>query len=126
MAHYALINKETHIVVNVITGVDENVIQTDLDGTIVGGSSEAWEYFYETRPWFKDVYCKRTSYNGNIRKQYAGIGYTYDAVHDVFITAQPFASWSLNESFDWVAPIAYPNDGNLYSWNEELGEWISG
>lgn len=84
MAHYALINSE-NIVVNVITGVDENVTQIDLDGTEVGGSSEAWETFYASRPWFQGLYCKRTSYNGKIRKNYAGIDFTYDADKDAFI-----------------------------------------
>lgn len=84
MAHYALIN-ENNEVVNVITGVDENIIQTDIDGTQVGGSSEAWEEFYASRPWFADLKCKRTSYNGNIRKHYAGIGYTYREDLDAFV-----------------------------------------
>ena len=83
MAHYALLN-ENNIVINVITGVDENIIQTDLDGTQVGGTSEAWETFYATRPWLNATYCKRTSYNGNIRGKYAGIGMTYDPATDTF------------------------------------------
>lgn len=122
MAHYALINKETNIVEQVITGVDENIIQTDLDGSLVGGSSEAWENFYSSRPWFANVYCKRTSYNNNIRKQYAGIGYKYDSVNDVFISPQPYESWSLNENFDWQAPIAKPE--GFYYWDENLGDWV--
>jgi hypothetical protein len=84
MAHYAFIDSN-NIVVKVITGVDETVTQTDLDGTIVGGSTEAWEQFYENQPWHSGLTCKRTSYNGNIRGIYAGIGYTYDAVNDVFV-----------------------------------------
>ena len=84
MAHYAFIDSN-NIVVKVITGVDETVTQTDLDGTVVGGSSEAWEQFYENQPWHSGLTCKRTSYNGNIRGIYAGIGYTYDAVNDVFV-----------------------------------------
>lgn len=84
MAHYAFINSE-NIVVKVITGVDETETQTDLDGTVVGGSAEAWEAFYAAQPWHAGLICKRTSYNNNIRGVYAGIGYTYDAVNDVFI-----------------------------------------
>jgi hypothetical protein len=122
MAHYALLD-ENNTVINVITGVDENITQTDLDGTQVGGSSEAWEQFYATRPWLNAAGCKRTSYNNNIRKQYAGIGYTYDPTNDVFIAPQPYASWSLNENFDWQAPTPMPNDGNRYSWNEETQSW---
>ena len=121
MAHYALLN-ENNIVISVITGVDENIIQTDLDGTQVGGSSEAWEEFYASRPWFNAVSCKRTSYNNNIRKQYAGIGYTYDSVADVFIARQPFPSWSLDENFDWQAPTPKPE--GFWIWDEETLSWI--
>ena len=80
MAHYAFLNTN-NIVTEVIPGVDENVIQTDLDGTQVGGTSEAWETFYGN---FRGQVCKRTSYNGNIRGKYAGIGDIYDPVDDVF------------------------------------------
>lgn len=124
MAHYALIDQD-NLVVHVITGVDENLIQTDLDGTSVGGSSQAWEDFYSSRPWFEGLICKRTSYNGRIRKQYAGIGYTYDSEADVFISPQPFPSWSLDENHDWQPPVPYPNDGNLYDWNEEKLDWVA-
>jgi hypothetical protein len=64
----------------------------------------------------------QTSYNGNIRKQYAGIGYTYDAVNDVFIALQPYPSWSLDENFDWQAPTPMPTEGMWY-WNEEELTW---
>jgi hypothetical protein len=84
MAHYAIIN-EQNTVIAVNTGVDENITQTDLDGTQVGGSSEAWEAFYTAQLKNPNLYVKRTSYNGNIRGIYAGIGYTYDAVNDVFV-----------------------------------------
>lgn len=84
MAYYALIDS-SNIVVHVISGVDEDVTQTDSNGLLVGGSSEAWENFYSSRPWFDGLTCKRTSYNNRIRKNYAGIGYTYDEVRDAFI-----------------------------------------
>jgi hypothetical protein len=84
MAHYALINSG-NVVVQVITGVDETVTQVDTDGTVVGGSSEAWEQFYENQPWHSGLTCKRTSYNGNIRGKYAGVGDTYDPVADEFV-----------------------------------------
>ena len=61
---------------------------------------------------------KQTSYNGNFRKQFAGIGFTYDASKDKFIGPQPHASHTLNSDDDWVAPIAYPSDGKAYIWNE--------
>jgi hypothetical protein len=124
MAHYALINSN-NVVVQVITGIDENIIQTDLDGTQVGGSSEAWEEFYATRPWFEGLYCKRTSYNNNIRKNYAGIDYTYDAVRDAFIPPKPFESWLLDEdTCQWKSPIEKPTDGKFYIWFEPNQQWI--
>ncbi len=121
MAHYALLD-ENNIVIEVITGVDENIIQTDLDGTQVGGSSEAWEQFYATRPWLNAASCKRTSYNNNIRKQYAGVGYTYDAVNDVFIAPQPYPSWSLDANSDWQAPTPKP-EGIGWYWDEDSLSW---
>jgi hypothetical protein len=67
----------------------------------------------------------QTSYNGSIRKNYAGIGHTYDFVKDAFYAPQPFSSWILNEdTYKWEAPIAYPNDGQLYMWDEELSNWV--
>ena len=65
----------------------------------------------------------QTSYNNNMRKQFAGIGYTYDDVNDVFVAPQPFPSWSLDENHDWQAPIPMPEDDNLYVWNEEAQAW---
>ena len=64
----------------------------------------------------------QTSYNHNFRKQYAGIGFTYDAVNDLFIAQQPFASWSLDNNFDWQAPIE-KLEGDWY-WDEEIGNWV--
>jgi len=84
MAHYAFIGYGNKVV-KVIVGVDETITQTDLDGTVVGGSSEAWEQFYQNQPQHLGLLCKRTSYNGNIRGVYAGIGYTYDPVADEFV-----------------------------------------
>jgi hypothetical protein len=126
MAHYALINSD-NTVVQVITGVDENIIQTDLDGTQVGGSSEAWEQFYASRPWFKGLTCKRTSYNGNIRANFASIGGKYDPTFDVFIASQPFPSWKLNyTTYQWIPPVAKPEDiqGYVWIWSEINKEWI--
>ena len=67
---------------------------------------------------------KQTSYNNNIRKNFAGIGYTYDENRDAFIPPKPFTSWILNEeTCQWKAPVAYPDDGNVYNWNEETQQW---
>ena len=73
MAHYAIID-ERNIVIEVITGVDENITQTDKDGTQVGGSTEAWEAFYTAQLRNPNLFVKRCSYNGSIRGQYPGSG----------------------------------------------------
>jgi len=120
MAHYAFLNPE-NIVVKVITGVDENITQDD-NGVTVGGSAEAWETFYAAQPWHEGLTCKRTSYNNNIRKQYAGIGYSYNPTADVFVAPQPYSSWTLDSNHDWQAPVARPAEGS-WQWNEESQSW---
>ena len=116
MAHYAWINSD-NVVINVTTGVDETVIQQG-----VGGSTQAWEQFYTQAINQDGVYVKRTSYNNNIRKQYASIGYTYDSVADVFVAPQPYPSWTLDTNHNWQPPTPKP-EGD-YSWNETELEWI--
>jgi len=109
MAHYAFLDSN-NVVTEVITGIDETELIEGLD-------TETW---YGN---FRGQVCKRTSYNGNIRKQYAGIGYTYDAVNDVFIAPQPYPSWSLDENFDWQPPTSRPQEG-FWNWNEETLSWL--
>ena len=109
MAHYAFIDAN-NVVTEVIVGVDE----TEL---IEGTDPETW---YGN---FRGQQCVRTSYNGNIRKQYAGIGYTYDDVRDEFVAPQPFESWTLDENNDWQPPTPKP-DGEYY-WDEETQTWLS-
>lgn len=126
MANYALINSD-NTVVQVITGVDENIIQIDLDGTQVGGTSEAWEQFYAAQPQFTGLTCKRTSYNKNIRANFASIGYKYDPAFDVFIAPQPFPSWKLDyTTYQWVSPVEMPAEieGYIWKWSEINKEWI--
>jgi hypothetical protein len=68
---------------------------------------------------------KQTSYNGKIRKNFAGVGYTYDAQRDAFIPPKPFPSWTLNEDTClWEPPVAYPTDGKRYQWDEETTSWV--
>lgn len=67
---------------------------------------------------------RQTSYNGNFRKQYAGIGYTYDAEADVFIAPQPFPSWTLTANHDWQAPTPEPIEGGPWRWDEETLSWV--
>lgn len=118
MAHYAFLDAN-NIVTEVIVGKDENE----------GGID--WEQHYGE---FRGQVCKRTSYNtrggvhdhGGVpfRKNYAGIGYSYDPQRDAFIPPKPFSSWKLVEqSCLWDAPIPYPNDGNRYFWDEETQQW---
>jgi hypothetical protein len=109
MAHYAFLD-DNLIVIEVITGIDETELIEGLD-------PETW---YGN---FRGQTCKRTSYNHNIRKQYASISFTYDAVNDVFIVPQPYPSWLLDENFDWQAPTPRPEDGTLYQWDEQTLQW---
>lgn len=119
MAHYAFLD-ENNIVTEVIVGKEE------------GEGGIDWEQHYAE---FRGQSCKRTSYNtyGGIhvnngipfRKNYAGVGYSYNADLDAFIPPKPYLSWSLNEgSCLWEAPTAYPDDGNRYVWDEEKQVWI--
>ena len=119
MAHYAFIDSN-NIVTEVITGKNE------------GEDGIDWEQWYGD---FRGQTCKRTSYNtmGGVhsgggtpyRKNYAGIGYTYDRDRQAFIPPKPFESWTLNEETClWDAPVAYPTDGELYVWNENTTSWV--
>jgi hypothetical protein len=110
MAHYAFLDSN-NVVTEVITGKDE-------DELLEGLTPEEW---YGR---FRGQRCVRTSYNGNIRKNYAGIGYTYDEQRDAFVPPKPFASWLLDEdTCQWEAPVPYPTDGELYTWNEDNQSW---
>lgn len=67
----------------------------------------------------------QTSYNGNKRKNYAGVGYTYDAAIDAFVPPKPYPSWVLNnETAQWVAPVPMPTDGKKYTWDEATQSWV--
>ena len=112
MAHYAFLDAD-NVVTEVITGMHE----TEL---IEGLLPETW---YGN---FRGQVCKRTSYNNNIRKNYAGIGYTYDAVRDAFIAPKPFASWVLDEATcRWGAPVAMPSAGGPWAWDEDTESWVA-
>jgi hypothetical protein len=116
MAHFAQLNEE-NLVTQVIVvanqdtadqdGVENEAIGIEFCTNLLGGR------------WVQ------TSYNANIRKNYAGIGYKYDATLDAFIPPQPFKSWTLNEeTAQWEAPTPYPDDGKHYSWDEETTSWV--
>ena len=108
MAHYTFLD-DNNIVTEVITGIDETELIEGLD-------TETW---YGN---FRGQVCKRTSYNNNIRKQYAGIGYKYDSVADVFIAPEPYPSWALDSNHDWQPPTPRPEVG-MWSWNETDLRW---
>ena len=112
MAHYAKVNN----------GIVEQVIVAELEffNTFVDSSPGAWvQTSYNT---FGGVHL-----NGEtpLRKNYAGIGYTYDITKDAFIPPKPYASWTLVEATcQWQAPVAYPDDGKLYNWDESSTNWV--
>jgi hypothetical protein len=114
MAHFAQL--ENNIVTKIIVVANEIIIDEngneneqlgiDFCSNLIGGT---W---------------KQTSYNGKIRKNYAGIGYTYDESRDAFIRPKPFNSWLLDEATcEWKAPVEMPADNKTYSWNEETQNW---
>ena len=85
------------------------------------------DYPNEGYDWLIDTFggtWVQTSYNATIRKNFAGTGFTYDEARDAFIPPKPFESWVLDEeTCQWVAPVAYPTDGKIYTWNEENTNW---
>ena len=124
MAHYAFID-DNNIVREVIVGKDED------DTTDLPEGFADWEAWYAD---FRGQTCKRTSYNTSagkhrdggtpFRKNYAGIGYTYDYARDAFIPPKPYDSWILNSNTcQWDAPIEYPSNGKSYTWDDENQQW---
>jgi hypothetical protein len=109
MAHYAFLD-ENNIVTEVIVGRNED--------EVVDGISD-WEAHYGE---FRGQRCLRTSYNNNIRGVYAGIGYSYNEEEDIFVSPQPYPSWTRNGS-GWVAPTPMPTDGAIYRWVEDDLNW---
>ena len=104
MSHFAKINNS-----NIVT--DIIVAEQDFINSGAIGDSFLWV---------------QTSYSGSFRKNYATVGGTYDKSKDAFIEPKPFASWTLSESTcQWTAPTAYPDDGEMYSWDEDTTAWIS-
>lgn len=118
MAHFAEIDEQGVVLrVLVVDNAHENDGQNFLANTLgLGGT------------WIKTSYNTQggvhTSGGTPLRKNYAGIGYTYDEGRDAFIPPKPYASWTLDEtSCLWEAPVAYPSDGKIYSWNETTTSW---
>jgi len=117
MAHYAKLDN-TNIVISI--EVVNNEVITD------GGSTEQEQVGIDflTQLHGGVGWYKQTSYNGNFRKNYAGVGYTYDASRDAFIAPQPYPSWTLVEdTCQWTAPTTMPDDG-IYEWDEDTTAWV--
>jgi hypothetical protein len=111
MAHFAKLG--TGDIVERVEVVSNDIATTEQAGV------DFLNNLYKTR----DVW-KQTSYNNNIRKNYAGIGYSYDPSRDAFIAPKPYNSWTLNEeTCQWEAPVALPDTENRYKWNEETQQW---
>jgi len=117
MAHFAEINEE-NIVTQVIV-VHNNELLVGEDESEEKGI-DFCESLFGHRNWVQ------TSYNSNIRYNFAGIGYTWDPDNNAFYAPQPYPSWSLNEDYIWEAPIPYPEDASedkIYTWDEENQKW---
>ena len=116
MAHFAkLDNKNKIVAVHPIA----NGVITDSDGN----EQEQLGIDFLTQMYGNKLWVQ-TSYNGNFRKNYAGVGFTYDKTRDAFIAPQPYPSWTLNEdTCQYEAPVAYPDDGKYYEWDEETTNW---
>jgi hypothetical protein len=111
MAHFTKLGKGN--IVEKVVVVSNDIATTEQAGV------DFLNNLYKTR----DVW-KQTSYNRTFRKNYAGVGFTYDQTRDAFIAPQPYRSWILNEdTCRWEAPVAYPEDGQNYRWNETIKNW---
>jgi hypothetical protein len=121
MAHFAKLNSD-NVVVHV--SVVDNWNVTDGTGTEQESVGVTYlESIYGVEP---GITWKQTSYHGNMRKNYAGIGYTYDAGRDAFISPKPYPSWVLNETTcRWEAPTPMPvEEGKMYRWDEATTSWL--
>ena len=125
MAHFAELNNSNEVLRVIVISND------DVDSHGGELSSESETFVASIVPHSEDgTAWKQTSYNNNFRKQYAGIGHTYDASKDKFILPQPYPSWSLDSNDDWEAPVTYPTiteiDSNIVytSWDEDNQKWL--
>ena len=112
----------------VIDGIVQQVIvaeQDFIDSGAVGDASHWIQTSYNTRGGVHYAPNSNTPDDGvPLRKNYAGVGYTYDQTRDAFIAPKPYPSWTLvEESCQWQAPVAYPDDGKAYSWDEDITNW---
>ena len=118
MAHFAQLD-ENSIVLQII------VVNNDVIQNLPFPESEPIGVAFCQSLFGQDTVWKQTSYNGNFRKNYAVIGYTYNADIDAFVAPQPYPSWILNaETGQWEAPVPYPHDGKRYAWDEATQSWV--
>ena len=118
MASFAQLN-ENSIVTDVIVVNNETIDNLPFPESEPVGVAFCQSLYGSTTVW------KQTSYNANFRKNFAGLGYTYDPVLDAFIPPQPYPSWLLNTTTcQWEAPVPYPTDGQMYAWDEATLSWI--
>ena len=118
MAHFAKLDEQG-------TVIDVNVVNNETLNNLPFPESEPVGVAFLTEWSGGYTNWKQTSYNANFRKNYAGVGYTYDAVLDAFIPPKPYPSWLLNtNTCQWVPPTPYPSDGNLYTWDETTQSWV--
>jgi hypothetical protein len=119
MAHFAKLD-QNNVVTDVIVVNNIELLSTDGNESEILGVAFLIRWSGGYSNW------KQTSYNGKIRKNYAGVGYTYDQTRDAFIPPKPFPSWTLNEDTClWDAPVKYPSDGKVYTWDEETTNWVA-
>ena len=119
MAHFAEINLDN--IVQRVLVIDQETVNTGA-----WGSPDNWiQTSYNTRGGVHYAPNSNTPDDGvPLRKNYAGVGYTYDKTRDAFIAPKPYPSWNLVEaSCLWEAPVAYPDDGKRYSWDEDITNW---
>jgi hypothetical protein len=116
MAHFAKLDSTNNVIgVHVLN----NEVITDADG------NEQEQVGIDFLTQLHGGTWKQTSYNATIRKNYAGVGFTYDETRDAFIPPQPFDSWLLNEdTCQWESPVPYPSDNKMYEWDEDIINWI--
>ncbi len=116
MAHFAKLDAN-NLVIEVVVVHNNELLDEN-------GEEQEYRGIWFLTQWSKGYpYWKQTSYNGSIRKNYAGIGYTYRADIDAFVPPQPYPSWLLNAEAQWEPPVAIPSDGQRYSWNEDTTSW---
>jgi len=115
MAHFAKLDENNIVVQLVVISNDDMLDENGNESEAIGAAT--CEMTAGAGNWIQ------TSFNSNFRKQYAGIGFSYDPTADVFILPKPYESWVLNENFDWDPPVPKPDNVNRYIWNEENLEW---